>query len=116
HKLLMLLMFVLYCSVFSVLVVFSSLFINSAQAAGIYRWVDADGVTHYTESPPPGGIEAVEIDTSARQPNPDQSQHSLERAQQYLEEAEQARRAREEAQRKLEQEEAQREANCKLAR
>jgi len=26
----------------------------TAQAAGIYQWKDAKGVTHYTDTPPPG--------------------------------------------------------------
>lgn len=37
---------------------------NGALAAGtFYKWVDADGVTHYTEAPPPGQGEAEQVRT-----------------------------------------------------
>lgn len=36
-------------------------------AAQVYKWVDEDGVTHYTQQPPPGG-EAQVIDPDVAQP------------------------------------------------
>lgn len=30
-------------------------------AAEMYKWIDAEGYTHYTQSPPPGGVEVKTI-------------------------------------------------------
>lgn len=37
-------------------------------AAQVYKWVDEDGVTHYTQQPPPGG-EAQVIDPNVAEPS-----------------------------------------------
>ncbi|MBM2830851.1 MAG: hypothetical protein HW411_1641, partial [Gammaproteobacteria bacterium] len=56
--------------------------------AAMYKWVDADGNVHYTQSPPPEGVESAtikpppEVDTgNAIKQLEDQKQ----RADQYLE-------------------------------
>lgn len=39
-------------------------FVASIQAAVVHKWVDANGVTHYSDEPPPGnvtGIEQIEL-------------------------------------------------------
>ena len=37
---------------------------GSASAEQFYKWKDADGVTHYTSTPPPKGIEASRLAVS----------------------------------------------------
>lgn len=34
---------------------------NLAHASKFYRWTDADGVTHYTQTPPPEGVQSNEV-------------------------------------------------------
>ncbi len=41
----------------------------SSAAAGIYKWVDANGVTHYSEQPP-AGAQAHEVQVSPPPPGP----------------------------------------------
>lgn len=40
----------------------------SAQSV-TYRWVDAQGVTHYTQAPPPAGVEFNKIVSKAEKPS-----------------------------------------------
>jgi hypothetical protein len=73
------------CRWFGFLVCF--LAATSSQAA-MYKWVDADGITQYTQSPPPDGISA---DTVAPPPKVDteaaikQLQEQQKRSDQYFE-------------------------------
>ncbi len=41
--------------------------------AQVYRWVDAKGMVHYSDSPPPAGVRAttLDIDTQPGAPAPD---------------------------------------------
>ncbi|MES2859319.1 MAG: DUF4124 domain-containing protein [Pseudomonadota bacterium] len=42
-----------------------------AQAGGVYKWKDAKGVTHYTDTPPPGSRYAsVQANAAARRAPP----------------------------------------------
>jgi len=45
-------------SIYSVIQIFVLCVVVSNSQAALYKWVDADGNTHYTQSPPTGGIEA----------------------------------------------------------
>lgn len=36
---------------------------GQSHAGKFYKWVDSDGVTHYTQSPPPDGTEGEEVKT-----------------------------------------------------
>ncbi|MCB1838163.1 MAG: DUF4124 domain-containing protein [Alcanivoracaceae bacterium] len=36
---------------------------GQSHAGKFYKWVDSDGVTHYTQSPPPEGTEGEEVKT-----------------------------------------------------
>lgn len=47
--------------------VIALVFAAPVAAAQVYKWVDEDGVTHYTQQPPPGG-EAQVIDPNVAQP------------------------------------------------
>jgi len=59
---------------------------TSGQAAQIFKWVDAQGVTHF-DAQPPAGQSAQEINTqnsvappppTPKQPNPDQEQQAVD--------------------------------------
>jgi Domain of unknown function (DUF4124) len=39
-------------------------FAGLAQAAEYYKWVDQNGVTHYSDAPPPGDVQAEKINTA----------------------------------------------------
>jgi len=90
------------------------LFAGSASAA-MYKWVDEDGNTHYTQSPPPGDIQAEtigpppEVDTK-------QAVKQLQEQEKKLEEFEKQRQETAEEQRKKEEEIARKKANCELGR
>lgn len=45
-----------------------ALVIAAPATAQVYKWVDEDGVTHYTQQPPPGG-DAQLIDPNVAQPS-----------------------------------------------
>lgn len=61
--------------------------------ARIYKWVDEDGMTHYTQSPPPAGIEGKtmspppDVDTEAARARLKQQQ---EQAQKFLDQRQDA--------------------------
>lgn len=42
-----------------------------AGAQQYYKWKDADGVTHYTKTPPPEGTQADRVAVNAAAPTPD---------------------------------------------
>ena len=42
-------------------VIIGSLLCSPVLAAQFYRWTDDKGVTHYTQTPPPEGVEAQEV-------------------------------------------------------
>ncbi len=54
--------------------------------AEMYKWVDDDGNTHYTQSPPPGDIEGKTIKPPPKV-NPDQAQKQLKNRQKNLADA-----------------------------
>ena len=88
---------------------------SSLLSAKMYKWVDADGTTHYTQSPPPDGIEG---DTIKPPPSVDvkAAQNELEkqqkRADSYLEQREKS--AEEKA--KQEADLARDNKNCEISR
>lgn len=83
--------------------------------ARIYKWVDTDGMTHYTQQPPPAGIEGKtitpppDVDTEAARKRLEQQQ---EQSQEYLK---QRQDSAEEQQKKQQEMQASRE-QCQQAR
>ncbi len=84
-------------------------------AAQIYQWKDAQGRTHFSQTPPPSGSY-----TERRlPPSPPPSTDSAERMERLIEQQKQARKTREEQKKKAQQEEKNRkirEQNCQTAR
>lgn len=56
----------------------------SASYAGMYKWVDGDGNTHYTQSPPPGDIKGKSIKPPPKV-DPEHSRNQLKARQDLLE-------------------------------
>ncbi|MEE9160400.1 MAG: DUF4124 domain-containing protein, partial [Gammaproteobacteria bacterium] len=48
-------------SIYSFIQIFAMCLLFSSAHAALYKWVDADGNTHYTQQPPPGDIEGETI-------------------------------------------------------
>ena len=84
-------------------------------SAAMYKWVDEDGNTHYTQAPPPGDIQA---ETIAPPPEVDTKQ-AVKQLQEMQEKSEDYQKQQQEAaeeQRKKEEEIARKKANCELAK
>lgn len=76
-----------------------------------YKWTDKDGVTHYTESPPPDGVSATEVRT--RDTTSSDQEKALERLQERREAADKARSAAAKREAEAAREEAEPEAVAK---
>lgn len=61
----------------------STLLLQSPVSGGIYKWTDASGEVHYTQTPPPKGIATQKIQDT---PPPAESQQSIHEDQQELQE------------------------------
>lgn len=53
-------------------------------AAEMYKWVDENGQTHYTQEPPPPGIAGSEIRPQAAPPATESAQESLRKLQERV--------------------------------
>lgn len=85
--------------------------------AEMYRWVDENGVTVYSQSPrPDGGGETIKV---APGPSAEEAAAGRERMERYLEQRQETRDALEQEAKEREETEAaaaQRKANCRAAR
>ena len=61
----------------------ATLLLQSPVSGGIYKWTDASGEVHYSQTPPPNGIATQEIQGA---PPPAESQQSIHEDQQQLQE------------------------------
>ena len=90
---------------------------SAMAAAPLYRWTDENGVTVYSQQPPPG-TEATRL-TPAPGPSAEESQRAEERlrslVEQDLDKREEAKRQEQESQEQAELQ-ARRRANCEAAR
>lgn len=92
-----------------------ALFLNHA-AAAVYKWVDEQGVTHYSQTPPSTGQAQILPPPPPPAEDPDAANRRLGELQERLKKLEEARaKAREETRKKAE-EEAARKENCRRAR
>ena len=93
----------------------AALCFTTAQAE-MYRWVDGDGVTHFSQVPPPSGS-ATRLSKPAADPigNSDSVQRINQQWQQ-LQDRQEQRSEQKEQQQEEEQVQARRAANCRAAR
>jgi len=96
--------------------VLATLLVSVSVHAEIYKWVDENGQTHYSQQPPASG-EAQVVDVPPPPPiDPDTAQEEVD---QLIEQQQAAEEAEQEAQQQAEEEAAQqaiREENCRIAR
>lgn len=82
------------------------------EAAEVYRWVDDEGVTHYSSSPPPGQ-DADRIDASnPPADDPEASQAEIERLRQSNRTRQHKRRLEREAEAREEQQQQEKQQYC----
>ena len=90
-------------------------FACSSAFATTFKWVDKEGITHYTQQAPPAGIDS---ETLTPPPSIDGSEAKkiLKKQQQYLDAQRNKRQKNERAQQRKAAEKARKEKNCKLSR
>lgn len=85
--------------------------------AEVYRWVDENGVTIYSQTPPPGQVEAETIAPPPPPPTePDETWKNLNRQWQEMQDREDARKEQKEEAAKEQERQEVRARNCKAAR
>ena len=89
--------------------------IACAAPAEMYKWVDEEGVTHYTERPPPGDVEATTIKPPPRV-DTGRALSEYEQQQQKLNELREGRQKSAEERKREEEIAAIQKSNCDLAR
>lgn len=96
--------------------VMTALLLSFSVNAQIYKWVDENGQTHYSQTPPASG-EAQQVDVPPPPPvDPEQAQEEVDA---LIEQQQAAEQAEQEARQKAEEEAEQqaiREENCRIAR
>ena len=88
---------------------------GSYAVAAMYKWVDADGNTHYTQSPPPAGAKGQEIKPPPRVDS-EAAAKSLEQQQQNLDQLAADRHKQGEAAQKGAKEQSEQKRICEQAR
>jgi hypothetical protein len=88
---------------------------SSASIAEMYKWVDADGNTNYTQSPPPAGTEAKTLKPPPTI-DPEHAKSQLENRKKILQEARDRRKQTTDDKNKQKQEQAEQKAQCEKAR
>lgn len=83
--------------------------------AAMYKWVDADGNTVYSQTPPPPGIESRQM-SPAPPPADPAAQQKLQGLQQQLEDAREDRALAAGKKAEADAEQGKREENCRRAR
>ncbi len=101
---------------FSRLLLLAAISLNSTVTlAAMYKWVDEDGNTNYTQSPPPGDLKAETIKAPPKI-NPDHAKKQLEERKKLLQEAGDSRTKAADEKRKAEQVKEQKKADCDKAK
>ncbi len=102
-------------SIYSFIQIFAMCLLFSSAHAALYKWVDADGNTNYTQQPPPGDIEGETIKPPPRIDTKG-ALKDLDKDQKYLGDQQKEREKRAEDQKFDEGNAAIRKSNCQLGR
>lgn len=92
-----------------------SLGFSPVLTAAMYKWVDVDGNTHYTQSPPPDGVEGDTIKPPSKV-DVKGAQKSLEKQQKKADSYQKKREKKAEELAKREADAAQDNKNCEISR
>ena len=102
--------------IFGQLLVLAAFSVNtSISVAATYKWVDAEGNTHYTQSPPPGDIKSETIKPPPRV-NPEHDKKQAAKRQKLLDDRAENRKNLAAEKQKSEAEKAANKAKCEQAR
>lgn len=102
--------------IFAPVLLISAFILNpSVSFAEMYKWVDEEGNTHYTQSPPPGDIEAKTIKPPP-EINSEYEQKQIQGRQELLDDWQKAREEKKQAELKQQQEAEEKAAKCEQAR
>jgi Domain of unknown function (DUF4124) len=93
----------------------SLLVLSPILPAAMYKWVDAEGNTHYTQSPPPDGIMGDTIKSSSSV-DVEAAQKTLEKQQKKVDSYQKKREKQAEEQAKQEADIARSNKNCEISR
>lgn len=85
-------------------------------SAEMYKWVDADGQTHFTQEPPPPGVEGQAVKPPPPPASPDLRKDTTQKWETYVKDANQQRDKAAEAEKKAEADKAFMEENCRRAK
>ncbi len=105
----------LYLVVRAMLVLMLSIINANLVHAAIYKWVDDEGNTHYTQQPPPEGISQETIKPPAKI-DQGATQEQFDQQQKFLDELRKARAKSAEEQQQSLQDAEQKRAECEQAR
>lgn len=94
------------------------LMISAGAAAGVYRWVDAQGNVHYSDKPQSQQAEELQIQSRPTDPSRVNAQRQAmqEQAQQHAEQREEQRQAKKEQETEAADEAQKRATNCTKAK
>ena len=102
--------------IFGQVLVLAALSANTSISSAVtYKWVDADGNTHYTQSPPPGDTKAETIKPPPRV-NPEYDKKQAVKRQKLLDKSAESRKNSAAEKQKAEAEKAANKAKCEQAR
>lgn len=92
-----------------------ALLVSSNALAAMYKWVDENGEVHYTQTPPPGDIQAETI-----KPPPDvnteKAREELQQRQELVEKIREQRQEENQKEKLAQQELEKKRANCDMAK
>ena len=110
----MLVLFAVYCLVFLLLVTFSSLTMKQVRAE-TYKWVDQQGRTNYSQTPPPSGVD-YSLMPPPPEVDPAAMKEQIAKQKQFAEKYDKQRTAAGAEKKLMEEDRQAREQNCKLGR
>ena len=102
-------------SIYSCIQIFAMCLLFSSANAALYKWVDADGNTHYTQQPPPGDIEG-DIIKPPPKAKTESALKELDEDQNYLQDKQKEREKQAEDKKFEETNVAIRKSNCELGK
>lgn len=110
----MLVLFAVYCLVFLLLVTFSSLTMKQVRAE-TYKWVDQQGRTNYSQTPPPSGVD-YSLMPPPPEVDPAAMKEQIAKQKQFAEKYDKQRTAAGAEKKLMEEDRQAREQNCTLGR
>lgn len=106
----------IYPYIYRVLLLTSSVIMCNLASAEMYKWVDADGNTHYTQSPPMGDVSVETIKPPPSRVDTEAAKKAIEMQKKTLDKIRDDRISAEEEKEKKEEEILAKQQKCKQAK